>query len=133
MKFLADECCDAGLVAGLRADGHDVSYVLEGRTGISDDEVLRNAYDAGRILLTEDKDFGELVCRLKKPAYGIILMRIDVEERGEKLPRMEALIAKYADRLPGHFVVVDLNKYRFRPLIFPQQPLGKPNRHTNEH
>jgi len=85
MKFLADECCDAGLVAGLRADGHDVSYVLEDRTGISDDEVLRNVYDAGRILLTEDKDFGELVYRLKKPAYGIILMRIDVEERSGEI------------------------------------------------
>jgi predicted nuclease of predicted toxin-antitoxin system len=122
MKFLADECCDADFVAGLRADGHDVSYVLEGKTGISDDEVLQNAFLAGRIFLTEDKDFGELVYRLKKPACGIILMRIDVEARSEKLPRLEALIDKYADRLPGHFVVVDLNKYRFRPLIFQQRP-----------
>jgi len=122
MKFLADECCDAGLVAGLRADGHDVSYVLEGRTGISDDEVLQNAFVAGRILLTEDKDFGELVYRLKKPACGIILMRIDVEARSEKLPRLKTLIDKHAGLLPGHFVVVDLNKYRFRPLIFQQRP-----------
>jgi len=122
MKFLTDECCDAGLVAGLRADGHDVSYVLEGRTGISDDEVLQNAFVAGRILLTEDKDFGELVCRLKKPACGIILMRIDVEARSEKLPRLKTLIDKHAGLLPGHFVVVDLNKYRFRPLIFQQRP-----------
>lgn len=122
MKFLTDECCDAGLVAGLRADGHDVSYVLEGRTGISDDEVLQNAFVAGRILLTEDKDFGELVYRLKKPACGIILMRIDVETRSEKLPRLKTLIDKHAGLLPGHFVVVDLNKYRFRPLIFQQRP-----------
>jgi hypothetical protein len=35
---------------------------------------------------------------------------------------LEALIEKHGDRLPGHFVVVDLNKYRFRPLIF-KQPL----------
>jgi predicted nuclease of predicted toxin-antitoxin system len=122
VKFLADECCDAGIVASLRADGHDVAYVLERQAGISDDEVLQNAFVEGRILLTEDKDFGELVYRLKKPACGIILIRIDVQERHEKWPRLEALIAKHGDRLPGHFVVVDLKKYRFRPLIF-EQPL----------
>ena len=60
MNFLADECCEAGLVTGLRSDGHDVAYVLEGQTGISDDEVLQNAFVAGRILLTEDKDFVNL-------------------------------------------------------------------------
>ncbi len=122
MKFLADECCDAGIVASLRAAGHDVSYVPEQQAGISDDEVLQTAFREGRILLTEDKDFGELVYRLKKPAYGMILIRIDVRDRHQKWPRVEALIAKHQDRLPGHFVVVDLNKYRFRPLIF-NQPL----------
>jgi predicted nuclease of predicted toxin-antitoxin system len=122
VKFLADECCDAGIVASLRVDGHDVSYVLERQTGISDDEVLQNAFVEERILLTEDKDFGELIYRLKKPAYGIILIRIDVRERHDKWPRLEALIEKHEDLLPGYFVVVDLNKYRFRPLIF-KQPL----------
>jgi len=122
VNFLADECCDAGIVASLRAAGHDVAYVLEGHAGIPDDEVLQNAFEAGRILLTEDKDFGELIYRLKKPACGIILIRIDVQERNEKLPRLEALIAKHGNRLPGHFVVVELNKFRFRPLIFKQPP-----------
>ncbi|MBW2742604.1 MAG: DUF5615 family PIN-like protein, partial [Deltaproteobacteria bacterium] len=40
MRFLADECCDTGLVASLREDGHDVLYVLERNPGVSDDEVL---------------------------------------------------------------------------------------------
>lgn len=124
MKFFADECCDASIVASLRADGHDVAYVLERQAGISDDEVLQMAFFEGRILLTEDKDFGELVYRLKKPACGIILIRIDVQERHKKWLRLEALIAKHGDRLAGHFVVVDLNKYRFRPLIFQQPGIG---------
>jgi predicted nuclease of predicted toxin-antitoxin system len=59
MKLLADECCDAGLIAALRADGHDLLYVLESLRGVTDDEE--------RILITEDKDFGELVHRLKRP------------------------------------------------------------------
>ncbi|PQP32934.1 hypothetical protein C6A36_01865, partial [Desulfobacteraceae bacterium SEEP-SAG10] len=40
MKFLADECCDAGLVVSLRSAGHDVTYVTEQNAGSSDDEVL---------------------------------------------------------------------------------------------
>jgi predicted nuclease of predicted toxin-antitoxin system len=122
VNFLADECCDTGVVASLRAGGHDVVYVLERQAGASDEEVLQNAFVEGRILLTEDKDFGELIYRLKKPACGIILIRIDVQERYEKWPRLEALIAKHGDRLPGHFVVMELSKYRFRPLIFKQPP-----------
>jgi predicted nuclease of predicted toxin-antitoxin system len=125
VKFLADECCDTGVVTSLRADGHDVAYVLERQTGIPDEEVLHNAFVEGRILLTEDKDFGELIYRLKKPACGIILIRIDVQERYEKWPRLEALIAKHEDRLPGHFVVLEMNKYRFRPLIFKQPPFDQ--------
>jgi len=123
LKFLADECCDSGIVANLRAAGHDVVYVPERQAGISDDEILQIALTEDRILLTEDKDFGELVYRLKKPAYGMILIRIDVRERHRKWPRMEALIEKHQDKLPGHFVVVDQDKYRFRPLIFQLPPM----------
>ena len=117
MKFLADECCDAGLVASLRADGHDVLCILEEKPGASDDEVLLDAYTEGRILITEDKDFGELVYRLRKPANGIILIRIDVKERYMKWERLRKLIDKYEDRLGGCFVVIDIQKFRFRPFL----------------
>jgi len=118
LRFLADECCDTGLVASLREDGHDVSYVLEGKAGLSDDEVSLEAYNEGRILLTEDKDFGELVYRLKKPSRGIILIRIDVKQRHMKWLRLKKLIENYEERLPGHFVVIDTQKFRFRSLLF---------------
>ena len=118
MKFLADECCDAGLVSSLRAAGYDVTYVTEQSAGSSDDEVLLRAYNEGRILLTEDKDFGELTYRLRKPSAGIVLIRIDVKERHMKWPRLKSLIKNYEERLPGHFVVINIDKYRFRPLIF---------------
>lgn len=65
MKLLADECCDVALVEALRADGHDVLYVAESLRGASDDGILTRAYTENRLLLTEDKDFGELVYRLK--------------------------------------------------------------------
>jgi predicted nuclease of predicted toxin-antitoxin system len=125
LRFLADECCDAGLVTSLRNEGHDVLYVPELRPGGPDEVVLRQAYQEGRVLLTEDKDFGELVYRLKKPAAGIVLIRIPVEQRRIKWLRVKRLIEKYGDRLPGHLVIVGDERFRFRPLLF--KPIGIPN------
>lgn len=118
MRFLADECCDAGLVKALRTDGHDVLCIAEQCAGSSDNDVLLLAYNEGRILLTEDKDFGELTYRLRKPSAGIVLIRLAVKDKHMKLPRLKNLIANYEERLPGHFVIVNIDKYRFRPLIF---------------
>jgi predicted nuclease of predicted toxin-antitoxin system len=55
MRFLADECCDAGLVGDLRGNGHDVLYAVESLRGATDDELLARAYSENRILLAEDK------------------------------------------------------------------------------
>ena len=57
MRWLADECVAAGLVALLRADGHDVVYVAEAAAGLSDADVITLASREMRLLLTEDKDF----------------------------------------------------------------------------
>lgn len=117
MKFLADECCNAGLVASLRNYGHDVFYIKEENPGSNDDEVLSIAYNEDRILITEDTDFGELVYRLKKPSKGIILIRIDIKDRHIKWERLRKLIDNYPDRLKGRFIVIDTQKFRFRPII----------------
>jgi len=118
LKFLADECCDTELVASLRSDGHDVLYELEEDTGAEDGDVLERAYKEERILVTEDKDFGELVFRLRNRTVGIVLLRIDVADRDLKWPRLKKLIDNYAGRLLGHLVVVGRDRFRFRPLVF---------------
>ena len=126
LKLLADECCDTGLVASLRMDGHDVLYVTEKKVGAIDDEIIRvrqtgfvkhRFYHLFNYLITEDKDFGELVYRFKKPTHGIVLLRMDVNERHIKWPRLKKLIDDYGTRLQGHFTVVDAQKFRFRPLL----------------
>ena len=95
MNFLADECCDRGLVEALRKAEYDVLYILESKRGATDDEVLALAFDERRIIISEDKDFGELVYRLKKPAHGIILIRIGVKNRSLKWLRMKKLLDTY--------------------------------------
>lgn len=63
MKLLVDECFDIKLVKSLRDAGYDVAYIIELAPSITDREVLEIAYQQERILITEDKDFGELVFR----------------------------------------------------------------------
>lgn len=116
MKLVADECCDALLVNGLRSDGHDLLYVKEVSPGSDDETVLQMAADQQRILLTEDKDFGELVVRLKLPAYGIVLLRMNLADSSAKLARLRHLLLHQVHRLPGSFVVLDQKKIRLRSL-----------------
>jgi predicted nuclease of predicted toxin-antitoxin system len=104
------------MVEALRVDNHDVLYVMESMRGATDEEILTRAFAEDRIVLTEDKDFGELVYRLRYPARGIILLRFDVSERTLKIPRLRSLLEESAERLPGSFVVLEMDKARFRPL-----------------
>lgn len=117
MRFLADECCDAALVDALRSDGYDVLYAVETLRGATDDELLTRSLSERRIFLTEDKDFGELVYRLQRPAHGVVLLRFDVADRALKVPRLRYLLEQEAERLPGAFVVLEVDKVRVRPLI----------------
>ncbi len=76
MNFVADESVDFSVVRRLRQDGHSVAYVPELRPGMTDDEVLDLANREAAILLTADKDFGELVYRQRMYAHGIVLIRL---------------------------------------------------------
>ncbi|MEM8557302.1 MAG: DUF5615 family PIN-like protein [Bacteroidota bacterium] len=116
MKLLADECCAAPLIAGLRASGHDVLFVPEVMAGASDPEVLARAYAEDRVLLTEDKDFGELVVRLGLDTHGVVLLRFAEADAHLKAKRLLGLLEEYAARLRGRFVVVTADRFRFRPL-----------------
>lgn len=117
MKFLVDECADAQLVEFLRAKGHDVLYVMESMRGETDDVILATAYQEQRILLTEDKDFGELVFRLRKPAICIILLRFSPGTESQKISRLDALLTDDTANFSGTFIVVDQEKSRMRPLL----------------
>jgi predicted nuclease of predicted toxin-antitoxin system len=122
VKLLADERCDALMVAGLRADGHDVLYVKESARGATDVVILQLGAEQQRILLTEDKDFGELVVRLGLPSYGIILLRVAAAASDIKLTRLQELLDDPTRPLAGCLVVVDEEKARIRPL----RPLSPP-------
>jgi predicted nuclease of predicted toxin-antitoxin system len=116
VRLLVDECCDPRLVAALRQAGHDVRYLLETDPGASDDQLVALSIEEDRILITEDKDFGELAIRHGKALPGLILIRIAPENRRQKTSRVLNLLANHGDRLPGNHVVVDESSLRFRPI-----------------
>src|SRR6516164_1803995 len=110
MRWLADECVDAILVNQLRGAGHDTLYVAEVASGATDAEVLRRARNSSRLLLTEDKDFGELLFRLKLAVPGLVLLRLRPEQHllnwaASKLLSGNSAIsysgATWSSRIPG--------------------------------
>ncbi len=76
MSFFADESVDRPVVERLRQDSHDVLYVAEFAPSITDDEVLREANARSAVLVTADRDFGELVFRQGIIHSGVVLLRL---------------------------------------------------------
>lgn len=112
MRFLADESCDFAVVRALRVAGHDVVAVAEQASGSADPQVMELARRDARILLTEDKDFGQLVFSALAGSAGVVLIRYPTNAR-EQLPEVIiALIDRLRDRLQGAFVTVSPGRVR---------------------
>jgi predicted nuclease of predicted toxin-antitoxin system len=116
VRWLADECVAAPLVAFLRTSGHDVLYVAEVAAGSNDSDVIALALREKRLLLTEDKDFGDLVFRRKRAMPGVVLMRVGPENRALKVMRLAAAIERYGQGLFGRYTVVEDGRFRSRRL-----------------
>jgi predicted nuclease of predicted toxin-antitoxin system len=116
VRWLADECVAAPLVALLRVGGHDVLYVAESAAGFSEADVIALALHEKRLLLTEDKDFGDLVFRREHAVPGVVLMRIGPENVVLRTVRLTAAIERYGEELFGRYVVIEEGRFRSRPL-----------------
>jgi predicted nuclease of predicted toxin-antitoxin system len=115
-SFLANENFPGDAVQALRAAGHDVIWVREAMPGALDPQVIAKATDEGRVLLTFDKDFGEIAFRARLPAScGIVLFRISMP-RSEDASRRLASIVLSMDDWKGHFSVVEPGRIRLRDL-----------------
>jgi predicted nuclease of predicted toxin-antitoxin system len=115
MKIVADEGVDRQVVEGLRRDKHEVSYIAEFAPGMSDYEVLAAANDKGAILLTADKDFGELVFRLNRAACGVVLMRLEGLPPDMKSTIVATAIREHGPQMFGAFSVITSGAIRIRP------------------
>jgi predicted nuclease of predicted toxin-antitoxin system len=116
MRFLADENFPAAAIRGLIASGHDVVSIRLVAPGATDREVLARALDERRVLLTFDKDFGELAAGSGLPATcGIVLFRTRAPRTPAQTRRFVELLISRADWV-GHFSVIEPERVRMRPL-----------------
>lgn len=104
------------MVVQLQEAGHDVAYMSDIAPRATDVEVMRRANNENRLLLTEDKDFGDLIFRQARPVPGIVLLRIHSARRSLKGPRLQAVIDRFGDSPIGHYTVVEIARFRSRPL-----------------
>lgn len=116
MKFLANENISSGVIMGLRNLGHDVLSAKESMPSAPDEEILAQAVSENRIVVTHDKDFGELAYRWGlPPGGGIILLRL--QKRNPKSDNHRILEVLQSDiEWEGQFSVVSDNQIRCRPL-----------------
>lgn len=115
-RFLADENVSRFVIESLRSAGFDVTSVSATRAGAPDREVLAAADSEGRILITEDRDFGELVVRQRLGVLGVILLELDRLSNTAEAARVTDVATAHADRLIGNLLVVEPGRVRVRPL-----------------
>jgi len=117
MKFLLDENVDYRLVSFLTQRGYHVSSVAkDSMYGLADEDVLAMATQEHRILITNDKDFGELIVRRHFPHRGVLLFRLKDESLVNVQTRLQHVLTYYHDQLHS-FLVITQTRVRIRETI----------------
>jgi len=115
---MVDESTGMAVVNYLRSLGYDVLAVAETISQAADSDVLARASSEGRILVTNDKDFGELAFRVgqvHQGVQGVLLLRLQDESPTNCVRVLKAVLEQYAARLPSHFTVATESGVRIRP------------------
>ena len=112
MRFLADESCDFAVVRALRVAEHDVIAVADSSPSSADKFILGLAIREKRILLTEDKDFGQWVFAERRATGGVIFLRYPPAARRVMPSVVVQLVERFGKRLLGSFVVVQPGRVR---------------------
>lgn len=113
MKFLADVNIEKSIVDELRIMGYDVKWLAEDNPYLDELRIFKIAQHENRILLTNDKDFGEIVFRQKLIPSGIILFRIKGQDTKEKVKLLNKLLISHGNKIVRHFTVITKQEFRF--------------------
>jgi predicted nuclease of predicted toxin-antitoxin system len=115
MKIVADESVDFGIINYLRNAGYSIIAIAETSPGIPDAQVLKIAVLNKALLITEDKDFGELTFRLRLDHYGILLIRLSNLKREERIDLASQIIQLHFNKLKNQFSVLTKQGLRIKP------------------
>jgi predicted nuclease of predicted toxin-antitoxin system len=116
VKLLLDTCLSGGAAGEVAAEGHDVVWTGSWVSDPGDEAILAYAHAEGRILITLDKDFGELAIVFGRPHCGIVrLVNLSVRRQAAVCLRVLAL---YGDELQaGAIVTAEEGRVRIRPSV----------------
>ena len=114
MKLLLDACVWGRAAAELQAAGHDVVWAGHWPEDLGDEEILDRARREGRVLVTLDKDFGELAVVYRKPHCGIVRL-VDLGTRDQSLVCLRALTTHGPELQAGAIVTAEGHRLRVRP------------------
>ena len=115
MILVADEGVDREIVAQLRKEGHEVFYIAEMAPSISDSDILELSRRKNSILITSDKDFGELVYRQGQLHTGVLLLRLAGLPNKHKAALIVAVLKEHSPELVHAFSVISPGLFRTRP------------------
>src|SRR3989338_8877650 len=116
LSFLVDESSGFKIYKFLLEKGFNTKFVGEIMSRAPDEEVLALADKENRILITNDKDFGELIFRLNKPSSGVILLRLNIDSPNKMQKYVEETIKILSNKLKSSFVVVTEGQIRVRKI-----------------
>lgn len=116
MRLVADEGVDQPIVAALRNAGFDVVYIAELAPGVSDQFVLQQADESGALLITADKDFGEMVFRQQQASHGVLLLRLSGLATESKVATVLDALEQHGGEMFTGFSVLSPGTLRIRPM-----------------
>lgn len=114
MYLLADEGVERQIVERLRLDGHTVAYIAEMSPGIDDEIILAQANDEQALLITLDKDFGELVFRQQLLYEGVVLLRLEGLSNEAKAAVVASILKNRGTEMSSAFSVITPGNLRIR-------------------
>jgi predicted nuclease of predicted toxin-antitoxin system len=114
LRFLVDFNVGQAVSEYLRTAGYDVSFVGELDPRMDDVDILDLAVREGRIVVTMDTDFGELVYHAGRPHAGVLLLRMPGARREQKVEAVAQILSQHATKLAGHFCVYHVGRLRVR-------------------
>lgn len=116
MKFLADENIPIKVCNRLRQEDVDIISILEIAKGAKDEEVISLAKSENRIIITFDKDFGELVFRKRTKVRGVVILRLTPKSPDFIFQKIRALLLNSEITLENNFVIVEEDRIRLREI-----------------
>ena len=106
MRFLVDECTGPAVAEWLWNSHHNVFSVYDKARGLDDGSIIEKANRENYILITNDKDFGELIFHMRKAHKGVILLRLEDERAENKIAVLRRVLESHSEKLANNFIIV---------------------------